>query len=284
MKDIFDVPKITTLYGHNKADGRLEADWGFSVRIEYNGKKILFGTGRDGSILLGNMKKLGVSPVFDIIVISKWNKPHTGGLLEILSKNRRKTVYGPKPFPKTVIKKCAEFSCDIVEVTGETEITDDMTFFASEDDEEMFILLKTPDGVAIVSGCAHGGIEKPIKRAQWLFDSNVFMVVGGLHLSTVSDTEVREAIETMKKFGISRVSTFHCSGDRTCELMAEAFGKGYIPNGLGEKICIESEMKAVDEKASERVKNQLSSLNSKMDKLKDAGEKLKRAVGSMGGK
>jgi len=54
--------KITIIYDNEVSEEGLEADWGFSCLVEVYGKKILFDTGADGSILLGNMEKLDIDP------------------------------------------------------------------------------------------------------------------------------------------------------------------------------------------------------------------------------
>ena len=53
---------ITVSYDNNSYKGGLTTAWGFSCVIRGTEKTILFDTGGDGSILLTNMKELGINP------------------------------------------------------------------------------------------------------------------------------------------------------------------------------------------------------------------------------
>ncbi|MCK4783053.1 MAG: MBL fold metallo-hydrolase, partial [Desulfobacteraceae bacterium] len=76
----------------------LKADWGFACLVEVYGKKILFDTGANGSILLENMKTLNIDPtVVEEIFISHAHSDHTGGLSDFLKINPVK-VYVPSSF------------------------------------------------------------------------------------------------------------------------------------------------------------------------------------------
>ena len=119
--------KITIVYDNEVKKGALKADWGFSALIE-TGKAspILFDTGSSGSILIHNMKELGIEPG-DIatIVISHAHGDHTGGIPDILKENENAELYIPSSFHTNVIgrkitavKEAIEIAEDIFS-TGE---------------------------------------------------------------------------------------------------------------------------------------------------------------------
>lgn len=75
--------KITTLAENTAAMGCL-AEWGLSMLVEADGKKVLFDTGR-GVAAMHNARLLGVDlSTIDKIVLSHGHHDHTGGLLEVL--------------------------------------------------------------------------------------------------------------------------------------------------------------------------------------------------------
>lgn len=73
--------KITIIYDNEAFDKSLKNDRGFSCLIEVFGRKILFDTGANSDILLGNMKKLNIDPEpVDMVFISHSHWDHIGGL------------------------------------------------------------------------------------------------------------------------------------------------------------------------------------------------------------
>jgi 7,8-dihydropterin-6-yl-methyl-4-(beta-D-ribofuranosyl)aminobenzene 5'-phosphate synthase len=81
--------KITTL-AENTANMGFLAEWGLSMLVEADGKKILFDTGM-GNAAVHNARLLGIDlSAVDKIVISHGHHDHTGGLREVLEAMRKK--------------------------------------------------------------------------------------------------------------------------------------------------------------------------------------------------
>ena len=96
--------KITIVYDNEVTKEALKADWGLSALIETEkASPILFDTGSSGSILIHNMKELGIEPG-DIatIVISHAHGDHTGGISDILKENENAELYIPSSFHTNV--------------------------------------------------------------------------------------------------------------------------------------------------------------------------------------
>lgn len=73
--------RATILYDAFGNSKNVEKDWGFSVLIEYSGKKILFDTGNNSEIFAANVKALNVGlKDLDFVVISHRHGDHTSGL------------------------------------------------------------------------------------------------------------------------------------------------------------------------------------------------------------
>ncbi|MDO9575327.1 MAG: MBL fold metallo-hydrolase, partial [bacterium] len=91
--------KITIIYDNEVWEKGLTSDWGFSALVEVNNRKILFDTGANGAILLSNMEKLGIDPTsFSEVIISHYHWDHTGGLSDLLTRNRNIKVYSLPSF------------------------------------------------------------------------------------------------------------------------------------------------------------------------------------------
>src|SRR5215207_2545605 len=88
--------RVTILYDAFGDRPGLERDWGFSVLIEYGGRRILFDAGNDGQVFARNVRRLGVDlRRLDFAVISHRHADHTGGLAHLLRLNPAVTIYAP---------------------------------------------------------------------------------------------------------------------------------------------------------------------------------------------
>jgi len=91
-KEEQEKPKITliSVYDNYQVNPELKTAWGFGLVIETPFEKILFDTGGDSSVLLFNMKKLGIDPKsIDKVVISHIHGDHLGGLEGFLKENNK---------------------------------------------------------------------------------------------------------------------------------------------------------------------------------------------------
>jgi 7,8-dihydropterin-6-yl-methyl-4-(beta-D-ribofuranosyl)aminobenzene 5'-phosphate synthase len=88
--------RATILYDAFGNSKNLEKDWGFSVLIEYSGKKILFDTGNNSKTFADNVKAMGVDlKDLDFVVISHRHGDHTSGLNYLLKVNPKVKIYVP---------------------------------------------------------------------------------------------------------------------------------------------------------------------------------------------
>jgi 7,8-dihydropterin-6-yl-methyl-4-(beta-D-ribofuranosyl)aminobenzene 5'-phosphate synthase len=75
----------------------MQKDWGYAALVEYGGKRILFDTGNNPSVLQRNVnaKHVDLSKL-DFVVMSHRHGDHMGGLSYLLKVNPRVTIYAPK--------------------------------------------------------------------------------------------------------------------------------------------------------------------------------------------
>lgn len=104
--------KITTLIENMPdTDGKLAYEHGFSVFIEFDGKKILFDTGQTGAFVK-NAEVLGVNlSETDAVILSHGHYDHTGGVPELLKTLEKRTpLYIGKEFFAPKYKKLEDGS------------------------------------------------------------------------------------------------------------------------------------------------------------------------------
>ena len=167
--------KITIIYDNEVRKQGLKADWGFSCLIEAPGvPPILFDTGASGSILLGNMKELQLSPsAIGIIVISHAHWDHTGGLQAILELNDDAELYLPASFGHAISGRT------VVEVTDARQICENVFTTGELEGIEQSLVLETDKGIVVVAGCSHPGVGDIIDAAARV--GTVYGIVGGFH-------------------------------------------------------------------------------------------------------
>lgn len=165
--------KITIIYDNEVWKEGLAADWGFACLVEAHGKRILFDTGAKGSILLNNMKLLGIDPVVvEEVFISHAHWDHTGGLQDILEKNPV-TVYVPSSY------RGARGAKEVIEIKESIKIHDHIFSTGELKDTEQSLVVETEKGLVIIAGCSHPGVGNILSAASRLGKPSA--IIGGLH-------------------------------------------------------------------------------------------------------
>lgn len=79
--------------------------------------------------------------------------------------------------------------------------------------EDQSLVLNTPKGLVVVSGCGHAGVVNTLTFAEKEFPSTpVYALVGGFHLFPATDQQLDWTAEKLKGFGVSYLIGAHCTG------------------------------------------------------------------------
>ena len=268
--------QITILYDAFGKPSAMQKDWGFSALVEYGGKRILFDTGDNPDVLANNAKVKGVDlSKLDFVILSHRHGDHIGGMEYLLSVNPKVKIYAPKEnfavvgfsLPGSFYRRDESLAAERRYYSGTppqvmkfgsawpranfelidaaTEIAPGMHLISLVSDKpttlelhELSLALETPDGIVLVVGCAHPGIDKIVESASTI-DKHIHLIVGGLHLVVTKDPEIEKIVTGLHDVSkVDYVAPGHCTGEPAFAALKKAFGDHYLYAGLGTTIAL----------------------------------------------
>lgn len=234
--------QIKILFDKRTIDKKYSIGWGFSCLLD---EKILFDTGEQASYLLNNIDLMGIERrKIESVVISHDHWDHTGGLWEMLSNNPGLRVFSCPNFSIAFKDKVAKHKGKLIECNRLTQITDSIYStgeiigeYKGEKIAEQAIIVKTDNGISVISGCAHPDIITILKNVHSNFpDEKLYMVFGGFHLMEKDARSIQLSVEGFKELGVIKAGPTHCSGVEAEKLFHQAYGENFINIKVGQTI------------------------------------------------
>jgi 7,8-dihydropterin-6-yl-methyl-4-(beta-D-ribofuranosyl)aminobenzene 5'-phosphate synthase len=228
--------QMTVLYDNYVAAEGTKAEWGFSCLIQGTTKTILFDTGGNPDTFRHNVNHLSVDlNIADVVVLSHEHWDHVGGLPVVFETNTKAPIYIPYGFPYDFIRKVELAGAKPVPVNEGVAICDHVYLTGQMGGviKEQSLIVNTPAGLVIVTGCSHQGIVNIVKKAKELLNRDVYLVFGGFHLMRHSEEQVGTIIKDFKDLGVEKCGATHCTGDRAIQQFKDAYGEDYVEIGTG---------------------------------------------------
>ena len=262
----------TVLPGYPKG---LAAEHGLSFLVEYKGRTLVFDTGQtrrfsDNARILG--KDLAA---VSTVVLSHGHYDHTGGLPHLLKFHPQVLVLAhPGVFTPKFTNKKGKYksigaplgAADLramgarfvfskkpvrlfpgVTASGIIPMAPDNAarahvFFTQNGpdlmEDEQALILDTPQGSVVLTGCAHRGVGNILDHAVRLTHGKpIHAVIGGMHLAGARLPKIRHEINAMKRHSPKLVCAGHCTGFEPSARLAAEFKHRFQPLGVG--LCLE---------------------------------------------
>ena len=231
-----DQLRLHVVFNNVPYKAGLETSWGFACLIEGLDKTILFDTGGDGEILLSNMRRLGLdAKAIDAVVLSHIHADHTGGLDALLTHNPDVTVFLPASFPASFRQAIERRGAAIETVSGPRQLlprvhsTGEMHGTLTE----QALIVDSREGLIVITGCAHPNVADMAEQAHRYLDKNIYLLMGGFHMSGKSKSEIQEIINRLRALGVRKIAPSHCTGDKASNQFRDEWKDDFIDGGLG---------------------------------------------------
>lgn len=258
--------------GNNECKG----EWGLAIYISHKDKNILLDTGASSKFRDNAQKMGIDLENVDFGVLSHAHYDHADGLPYFfklnckasfyLSENCKENCYGKRwIFGKYIgIKRgvMEDFSSRIKYVSEKTQLYPDAYIlphtegdfshigkkaglFVRENKKtvpdsfrhEVSLILRTDKGLVILNSCSHIGVENIISEVRDAFpDEKIVAYIGGLHLYRSDERDVLSLAQTIKKLGIEKIYTGHCTGDKAFTILKRELGEGLVQLKVGLEI------------------------------------------------
>ena len=235
---------LTVIYDSVSTAPDLQTGQGFACVAEVGPTTVLFDTGSDGSILLANMRKLGIDPgQIQIVIISHNRSGHVGGLYDFLAVNQDAVVYVPESFPFSIIENIKKAGAEVIPIISPMELQPNIFTLGEFTSyfKEQAMALRTSKGIVVITGCAHHSILTIMQKAKEIFpEEPIFLALGGFHFGGLGSKDKTNILAGLKNLRLEKIAPSYCCEETCRMLLKKDFGENYVEMGVGGIIIINS--------------------------------------------
>ena len=106
--------------------------------------------------------------------------------------------------------------------------------------DDLALIVKTVEGLVLITGCAHRGIINTVRHVQKLTKGEyIHTIIGGTHLMVASPERIEKTASELKELGLQRLGVSHCTGFAASAVLAREFGDVFFLNNAGSQLTLE---------------------------------------------
>jgi 7,8-dihydropterin-6-yl-methyl-4-(beta-D-ribofuranosyl)aminobenzene 5'-phosphate synthase len=104
--------------------------------------------------------------------------------------------------------------------------------------KELSLAINTADGLVLIVGCSHPGIENIVAGAAKI-NPHIHFIAGGFHLVAAPDPAIEKIVTTLHDtYKVDYIAPGHCTGEPTFAALQKTFGDHYLYAGLGTMLAL----------------------------------------------
>lgn len=266
--------QIVTLIENYAQQGGLFAEHGLSILIDTGSKRILLDTGQTGNFMR-NAQVLGIDIMdIDFVVLSHSHYDHTGGLYDFLKVNTKaivfckEEIFNPKYnstkdligliYHDDILKGRVTFVDSVTQLTDTIFLNPQIIIHHSIDthfdnlkvkingslitdemSDELFITIRHPHTISILSSCSHRGITNICKTAIDYFKLPIYSITGGFHIRQCSPEQYDFLVDYFNEIQPSLLGICHCTGvDKFADLKKDLKSEVFY-NYVGKRLDLQ---------------------------------------------
>jgi 7,8-dihydropterin-6-yl-methyl-4-(beta-D-ribofuranosyl)aminobenzene 5'-phosphate synthase len=106
--------------------------------------------------------------------------------------------------------------------------------------DDRALIIKTPQGLVIILGCAHRGMINTLYHARQITGvEKIDTVIGGSHLIGASEERLWQTIAALKELDIRKLGLCHCTDLPAISVLAQEFRENFVFIKSGTRLEIE---------------------------------------------
>ena len=106
--------------------------------------------------------------------------------------------------------------------------------------DDLAIVVRTEQGLALITGCAHRGIVNTVRHVQDITGGGyIHTIIGGTHLYLSPQERIENTARELKKLELQQLGVSHCTGFNASAALAEEFGDIFFLNSAGTQTILD---------------------------------------------